>query len=240
VRSVVVLAAVVAVVLLGGCGAHPGATGTPPAAACAAPAGTVALTFDDGPDAGTARILDELAAYGAHATFFVRGDKARARPDLIAREVREGHTVANHTDDHAHLPALGAAGIRAELAAANQAIMAAGAGRPRLLRPPYGEGSPLVSRIAAELGLRVVLWTDDSGDWRGDPPGRITANVLSRIRPDAVVLFHDGLTTAGATADALPAILHWLATHRYCAGAVPASAPSAWQRPRSSVSTGVR
>ena len=53
--------------------------------------GTIYLTFDDGPKAGTTDvILDILKEEGVKATFFVTG----SGPDsLIVREYQEGHTV---------------------------------------------------------------------------------------------------------------------------------------------------
>ena len=59
--------------------------------------GMVYLTFDDGPGAYTAELLDVLKKYNVKATFFVtgRGDDA-----LILREYQEGHTVGLHTFTH--------------------------------------------------------------------------------------------------------------------------------------------
>lgn len=57
------------------------------------------LTFDDGPyDNTTDAILEILKEKGVHATFFLRH-----RPDHVAqiqREIREGHTLANHSYSH--------------------------------------------------------------------------------------------------------------------------------------------
>ena len=60
-------------------------------------AGTIYLTFDDGPGEHTDRLLDILKKYNVKATFFVtgRGDDA-----TILREYNEGHTVALHTFSH--------------------------------------------------------------------------------------------------------------------------------------------
>src|SRR5205807_6182745 len=61
----------------------------------------VVLTFDDGPFPGTTdAILDALAAECVHATFFVLGEHAAASPELLRRELRDGHTVGHHTFDH--------------------------------------------------------------------------------------------------------------------------------------------
>src|SRR5882672_7496535 len=45
----------------------------PGSASCSA--GTVALTFDDGPGPYTSRVLDLLATYRVRATFFVVGER---------------------------------------------------------------------------------------------------------------------------------------------------------------------
>src|SRR6266851_1983498 len=68
----------------------------------------VVLTFDDGPWPGTtAKILDALRAECVRATFFVLGRNALAHPDILRRELSEGHTVAHHTWSHPLLPVPG-------------------------------------------------------------------------------------------------------------------------------------
>ena len=63
---------------------------------------TVAFTFDAGADAGyTTQILDTLQANGVHATFGMTGKFAEQNPALVQRMVNEGHTLINHTYDHA-------------------------------------------------------------------------------------------------------------------------------------------
>src|SRR4029078_3607607 len=65
---------------------------------------TVALTFDDGPDAEwTPQILDILKAKHVVATFFVIVANAQANPDLIQRIVADGHELGNHTYTHPNL-----------------------------------------------------------------------------------------------------------------------------------------
>jgi peptidoglycan/xylan/chitin deacetylase (PgdA/CDA1 family) len=61
---------------------------------------TIALTFDDGPNANTAAVLDVLKAYHVKATFFVVGHMAQAHPDTLARIAAEGHLLANHSATH--------------------------------------------------------------------------------------------------------------------------------------------
>ena len=59
--------------------------------------GTIYLTFDDGPGAYTAELLDVLKKYDVKATFFVTGN---GDDNLILREYQEGHAVGLHTFTH--------------------------------------------------------------------------------------------------------------------------------------------
>ena len=61
----------------------------------------VVLTFDDGPlPPYTNRILETLASECVKATFFIVGRMARAYPAMVRRVHDEGHTVANHSQNH--------------------------------------------------------------------------------------------------------------------------------------------
>jgi len=64
---------------------------------------TIALTFDDGPNAYTSKVLDVLKQHNVKATFFIVGKMAKAHPDILARVAAEGHLLANHTDSHPQL-----------------------------------------------------------------------------------------------------------------------------------------
>jgi len=64
------------------------------------PANTVYLTFDDGPSARTAEILDILKEQDIKATFFVTGQTSAEAKALMRRIVEEGHTIAVHTYSH--------------------------------------------------------------------------------------------------------------------------------------------
>jgi peptidoglycan/xylan/chitin deacetylase (PgdA/CDA1 family) len=66
---------------------------------------TVALTFDDGPNAHTAEVLDALKEMHVKATFFIVGKMAHKHPQLLARIAAEGHLLANHSATHAFLGA---------------------------------------------------------------------------------------------------------------------------------------
>lgn len=58
---------------------------------------TVYLTFDDGPSPSvTPAILDILAEYDVHATFFLHGSRIEGNEAIVRRMFREGHAIGNH------------------------------------------------------------------------------------------------------------------------------------------------
>lgn len=65
-------------------------------------AGTICLTFDDGPSVEiTNQILDILAEKNVKATFFIL-DYNDDKLEIIKREIQEGHTVGLHGYSHAY------------------------------------------------------------------------------------------------------------------------------------------
>ncbi|MGW0625666.1 bifunctional polysaccharide deacetylase/glycosyltransferase family 2 protein [Streptomyces sp. NPDC002758] len=121
------------------------------------PAGTVALTYDGGPDpAWTPRLLDVLKAHHARATFFLTGTAAAAHPELVRRIRDEGHQIGSHTYTDADLARTGAARAHLELALTQNTLAGTAGTGTRLLRLP-GTGS-LDTLCAAEwtAGKRAV------------------------------------------------------------------------------------
>jgi hypothetical protein len=72
----------------------------------------VALTFDDGPDPrNTPQILDLLARYHVHATFFVLGSAAKHYPGIVRRSAAGGNEIGNHGWTHLHIYPLPISGL---------------------------------------------------------------------------------------------------------------------------------
>jgi peptidoglycan-N-acetylglucosamine deacetylase len=164
----------------------------------------VALTFDDGPGPYTARILDLLRRNGAHATFFLVGNRLAYWPGVAHEEARLGG-VGNHTWSHAHLTRLRHWLVWLELMRTQYEVDAQVGWKPRLFRAPYAEHSGATDAIALELGLVEVFWDVDARDDVAHPRvGTIVRNVERGLRPGAIILLHD---LHPWTARALPKIL---------------------------------
>ena len=193
--------------------------------------GWVAITFDDGPDGRwTPKILDILKAKNAKATFFVIGKNMSAKPGLVAREVREGHDVGNHTWTHPDISKISAAQAAVELSATQRLFETITGRSMRLFRAPYfGDAEPStpseVARllIGQEQGYLSVGLRIDPDDWDhpdASTPKRIIDTALTRLadhtdRPGQVILLHDSGGDRSWTVKALPGLIDALRAHGY-------------------------
>lgn len=178
----------------------------------------VALTFDDGPGEYTAQLLDILADKKVKATFFVVGRSATNNPDLIMREVNEGHVVGNHTWSHPRLSTLTPETIAAELEQTKQAITAAGAPSPILVRPPYGAQNSTVRQVLAGRGEILTLWSIDTLDWKNRNAAVNTRQAVDRTQAGSIILMHD---IHPETVQAVPAIIDELEDKGFVLVTVP-------------------
>ena len=62
------------------------------------------LTFDDGPNEGTSKVLDVLESNGLKATFFINSVNLKLyshqAEQVLTRLIAAGHTLADHSYDH--------------------------------------------------------------------------------------------------------------------------------------------
>ena len=153
----------------------------------------LALTFDDGPDCRyTPMLLDLLKEAGASATFFVIAPRAAAQPELIERMRREGHAIGLHCDQHVRHSSRDQAWCAHDADSALERLREIGV-KPLLWRTPWGDMAPWTARVAHERGLRLIGWTVDTSDWRGDRGDEMFARTWPDLEPGAIVLAHDGI-----------------------------------------------
>jgi peptidoglycan/xylan/chitin deacetylase (PgdA/CDA1 family) len=176
----------------------------------------VVLTFDDGPWPGTTpRVLEALARDCVRASFFLLGRNAVAHPDLVRREMSEGHTVAHHSFSHPLLSRMPLAAALAEIDRGFGSIDTALHGRafaapstPFFRFPGFASSAALLDSLERR-GIVVFgadLW---ASDWNPMSPEQELRLVLGRIdaKRGGIVLFHD---TKTQTAAMLPALLRAL------------------------------
>ena len=187
--------------------------------------GSIALTFDDGPDpAWTPAILDILKKENVPATFFVIGKNGQAYPDLLRRIVAEGHEIGNHTFTHPNLGEIPGRITDLELNATQRLIESVTGRSTVLFRPPYfgdaeadtpEEVEPAIR--AKNLGYVMVGLRIDPSDWKpnvtADEIVQKTIDRASDTNPETrgqVVLLHDSGGDRAATIEALPRLIEEL------------------------------
>ncbi len=158
----------------------------------------IALTYDDGPNPiYTPKLMEILARYDAHASFFLIGQWAEREPELIRELHAAGHAVGNHTYTHPTMPLLSSAQVTDELARCRAAVEASGVeftpadGHP-MMRPPYGRRRPGTLRAMRAAGYAPVTWSVTCYDWRKTATERKVARRAMRAIEGDVILLHDG------------------------------------------------
>ncbi|OBH63980.1 hypothetical protein A5686_16995 [Mycobacterium sp. E2479] len=161
----------------------------------------ITLTFDNGPTPGvTDRVLDALAQRQMPAMFFVVGQhvSAPAGRRLMARAVREGHRIGNHSYTHGlPLGELSPAEAIHEISA-TQTLLGDFTDGDRYFRPWGTEGAlerrclnqTAVDYLIAEK-YTCVLWNSVPRDW-ADAEGWVSRALAdTRIHSHTVVVLHD-------------------------------------------------
>ena len=149
----------------------------------------VALTFDDGPKAGTTDVLlDGLAERQAKATFFLIGRQIEENRELVERMAAEGHQIGNHTWNHARLEGASAAVIAQEVEQTDQLLQSLLGPGEYWVRPPYGGVDDMVR---STVKVPMVKWSVDPRDWESQNADQVVQAVLETVEPNAIILFHD-------------------------------------------------
>lgn len=175
----------------------------------------IALTFDDGPHGEyTEQILDLLKEYHVHATFFVVGTNVNRFPDIVQREIAEGHEVGNHTNTHpGALNTLDKTNLKKELVDAENAIYEVADYRPHLFRPPGGLRSENILELTGEMDYNLVMWSIDTRDWNKKTTEQyVVDTVRENIRDGSIILCHDFVSrgesvTVGALEILIPELI---------------------------------
>ena len=200
------------------------------------------LTFDDGPCAYTAQLLDVLDKYNVKATFFVTG----ARPAyyyLIGEAHRRGHTIAVHTYSHKYDEMY--ASVDAYLADFDKIrniIVEQTGEEPWLLRFPGGTSNTvskkycpgIMTTLAQEMlarGYEYCDWNVSSGDAGGVTSEQaVINNVINGCsgKSVSIVLQHD---IKKFSVNAVDDIIEWGLRNGYTFKAIDKDTPMVQYKP---------
>lgn len=148
----------------------------------------IALTFDDGPNYNTSRLIDVLNEYNVKATFFVLGSRAFDNEEIIRKMSDSGMEIGNHTFNHLLLTRESEDVIKREIEDTNNIIYSFTGKMPSLLRPSYGSVNSKIKRM---VNMPIIIWDIDTLDWKYHNSKRITSRVVNKARDGDIILMHD-------------------------------------------------
>ena len=169
----------------------------------------IALTFDDGPNYNTNKVLDILEKYNVPATFFILGSKIKGNEYILKRMASSGMEIGNHTYSHLLLTKYQEDKIKEEIESTSNLIFEVTGKYPTLLRPSYGSVN---SKIKKTADMPIIIWDIDTLDWKYHNSKRISKRVLNKAGDGDIVLMHD---IYSATANALNIIIPELQNRGY-------------------------
>ncbi|MDD5627020.1 MAG: polysaccharide deacetylase family protein [Patescibacteria group bacterium] len=185
----------------------------------------VFLTFDDGPSAPfTNEILDILAGFQVLASFFVCGKNVERHPEIAKRIAAGGHTLGNHSYSHSRFLSLTGC-LSSEIEKTQSIIQEVTGVRVKFFRPPWGYVRPWLASYLKKQGYQLALWDIKVYDWQKPAAAIIAKRVLQKVKPNAVILLHDGDRTRlscdrSQTVLALPMIIQNLKEKGYTFGKI--------------------
>ncbi len=178
----------------------------------------VYLTFDDGPSANTAKILDILKKYKVRGNFFVVGTEDPELQKMYKRIVDEGHVLCMHSYSHRYNEIYSSVdAFTADLDKISALLKDVTGSVPKIYRFPGGSSNsvsrlPMTEfiKVLDERGITYYDWNVVAGDATNPmlPADKIIENSLCDLNEyeEAMILFHD-LSNKTSTVEALPEII---------------------------------
>lgn len=169
---------------------------------------TIYLTFDCGYENGcTEQILNVLKEKEVPAAFFVTKPYVESSPQIVARMIREGHIVGNHSDKHPDFSTISRTRMVQEIQEVDNLLRTQFGYSAPYFRFPEGACSDSALELVQSIGFRSVFWSSAYADW--DPSSQKGAQyaydtVMARLHPGCVQLLH---AVSQDNADALGRII---------------------------------
>ncbi|HEX3021829.1 MAG TPA: polysaccharide deacetylase family protein [Lachnospiraceae bacterium] len=171
------------------------------------------ITFPWGNE-DTKNILDILAKYNVHVTFFMTGGWVESYPDDVKAIAAAGHDLGNHSENHKHMSELSKQQCMEEIQKTHDKVKSLTGIEMTLFRPPFGDYNNTVIEATNEMGYHCIQWDVDSLDWKDYGVDSIINTVVNHkhLGNGSIILCHNG---AKYTKDALESVIKGLQDKGY-------------------------
>lgn len=168
----------------------------------------IALTFDDGPNANTLKILEVLEKHNTKASFFCIGKNIAGNEAILKRTFDSGHLIGNHSFSHDFLYDLKtAAAFETDMQQVDAVIESVIGKKPLYFRPPYGVTTPGIAKAVKKFKYHVIGWNIRSLDTKGERAETVVQRIEKKLKPGSIVLLHDTVTGTEIVIDKLLGLL---------------------------------
>ncbi len=151
------------------------------------------------------RILDILDGYEAKATFFLGGSWADDNGDCVKEIAARGQEIGSHGYFHREHDKLNLEGNYSEIKTSVDFLSLISGQKIALFAPPSGAYNENTVTAAERLGLKTVMWTKDTIDWRDKDAELCFRRATKDVKGGDLILMHP----MAHTAEALPEILEY-------------------------------
>lgn len=148
-------------------------------------------------------ILDILDEFNVKATFFIGGSWADDNVDCVREIYNRGHELGSHGYFHKDHSKLGYNENIEEIRPSVKLIEMICGNKVGLFAPPSGAFSNETLAACRELGLKVIMWSRDTIDWRDSDVGTIVKRATKELKGGDIVLMHPKSHTVTALSEIL-------------------------------------
>jgi len=115
-------------------------------------------------------------------------------PGLARAILRDGHTLANHTQTHPVLIfwSFLETRLKREIDQCNQALREATGEQPRWFRAPAGMANMFLHFLLCDRDTKIIGWSARGFDGLFNDPETIANRIHQSIQPGAIILLHEG------------------------------------------------
>ncbi|MBO7746604.1 polysaccharide deacetylase family protein [Paenibacillus sp. MWE-103] len=135
-------------------------------------------------------MLQTLKNENVKATFFFDGSWLKKNADAAKRIQADGHEISNHAYTHPNMSQLDRNAAYNQIAKTEALLKSTLNVNNRWFAPPSGDYNQMTVDVAAEQGLKTVLWTLDTVDWKHPPAYAIVQKIRARVEPGSLILMH--------------------------------------------------
>lgn len=151
-------------------------------------------------------MLDTLDKAKVKATFFFDGSWLNKNTEIALEIKKREHQIENHAYSHPNMSKLAPSRATLEISKTKDLLAQRLGVKNEWFAPPSGDFNEQTVKLAADQGLKTVLWTLDTVDWKKPNPSDVVAKISKHVEAGSLILMHPTASSSQALARMIAAI----------------------------------